>query len=133
MDAGLDSLDVVQLVAKINDRIRPLSIPQTIVFDKPNPHELGRALYDLLSPPLPAPSAGGNGSSGVQYSRPPSNGIRYPFVQPLDGLFDVAAFTTPPQGTTYYLLPTTYYLFLTSKPHSLLGPRALPHLSCFDI
>ena len=35
MELGLDSLDVVQLVAKINDKTG-LNLPQTVVFDKPN-------------------------------------------------------------------------------------------------
>jgi len=44
MQLGLDSLDVVQLVAKLNEKI-PIVLSHTVVFEKPNASELGRFIF----------------------------------------------------------------------------------------
>jgi len=113
MELGLDSLDVVQLVAKINDKTG-LNLPQTVVFDKPNAQSLARYVFEQCGPAEqptcgtraapPTRSIGAppsNGSPWTAYIPPDTEGLQElmeSIPQLPDGSIDLNWFLTPPQG-----------------------------------
>ena len=66
MELGLDSLDVVQFISKLNEKVPSLELQQTIVFEKPNVRELTKHVHELSN-------RGGAKSQPEPYFAPPAS------------------------------------------------------------
>jgi len=107
MQLGLDSLDVVQLVAKLNDKIAPVSLSQTIVFDKPNAAQLARFIFEECNPKRrPQEIARPTGADDLPSFGPEVSVLnldafgKFEFSLPRlpNGEVDYEAYNQPPQG-----------------------------------